>query len=100
MMSTSTFGYYFTEPYLSGYLGVAVPSILDVLKLEQFGPPSQAPGTVVDMAEVVRLSAIDESGGSEEVTQPTVAEAAAGVGILVGDTQLNSEQTVCTAGCV
>ena len=77
--------------------------------LASAGGSSTAAGTAVDMGrsavscesgEVVGRSAMNESGRAEEVTQPTVAEAAAGVGILVGDTQLNSEQTVCTAGCV
>ena len=36
-------------------------------------------------------SSIDESVRSEEATHPTVAEAAADVGVLVGDTQPGEE---------
>ena len=71
------------------------------LSVASEGGSSPAVGTAVDMGRsavpcesggVVGRLAMNESGRSEGVTQPTVAEAAAGVVIPVGDTQSNSEQ--------
>lgn len=65
------------------------------------GVTSLASGTVVEMGgsaaacemgEVVGRSTIDESRGAEGVAQPTPAEAAADIGVLVGHTQSGGEQ--------
>lgn len=52
---------------------VVVLPIFDALKPKQPRRPSKAVSTVVEMAEVVERSAMDEPEGSEEGPQPTVA---------------------------
>lgn len=76
------------------------PTTAEVSVASAVGSPPST-GTTVDMGrsavtpescEVVGLSAMNESGQAERVSEPTVAEAVVGVGVLDGDTQANAGQ--------
>ena len=85
---------------------------LEEVRFAEGSPPST--GTTVDMGRSagsselgveVGRSAMNESRQAEIVSEATVAEAVAGVGMLDGDTQANSGQTevplvVCWSGSV